>query len=157
MLKQAPSLSKSVETQLKKWGFAGSDISLDESLFEYGILLRTTTPAPDTSDVQYQLICYDYYWRDTIGPKGNPTPLCFFIKHIWQSEINQAFTDSKEGLLSQCGETEEEWRSLSPIYQIQDITRYGDELDLSNHYDYNLSIGQLMKRIRNQIRDKKCQ
>ena len=117
-------MRESIFDKLEKKGFEGIDVSLEISLFEYGIIARD-------KDNELQVI-YVTEWIDYEKPKY------FDVSYISSDDLNSIINESwfdKKGFLSFLGMTETEHKDSLKISMLYDyISYYGAENILGSSY-----------------------
>lgn len=101
-------------TQLKNDGFFGIDVSLEISLFEYGLICKETSKDN-----------YLFYYGIKIDDDGyyNLFDYCNYSKKDLIELTKETWVDLS-GVLSFAGQTKKEWLKQHPISQISDLIAY---------------------------------
>ena len=101
-------------TQLKNDGFFGMDVSLEISLFEYGLICKETSKDN-----------YLFYYGIGIDYNGNYNlfDYCNYSKNDLMDLINESWVNLPD-VLSFVGQTKKEWLELNHIFLIFDLGSY---------------------------------
>jgi hypothetical protein len=100
---------------LEALGFYGSDLSLEISMSEYNLALKTNTSLGDLGEVT---VLYKRYASD-----GETWDCITQNREYFVSKINESWFD-KSAFFSFVGVFESTWLTVNLIYQISDLISY---------------------------------
>ena len=117
--------------KLEKMNFYGTDVNLEISLMEYGLICREW-------ENSYQFI-YVTEW------KGYEEPELFDVSILSDSEINEVFDDLNDdnGMLNFVGMEETEWKELPTIHKVSDLISYWGYENIFGSAYYPLTVKEL--------------
>lgn len=103
--------------KLKALGFEGSDASLEESLYEYGLAWM--------QDPENPLALYFIHIASNSMIDGDPEQMDFDSTTITEEDFMSCLSDRQiNGCADYCGMTVEEWKSQWFPRKVEDMMRY---------------------------------